>query len=170
LLAAACGGGSDRAASPEERERPKQTAKRISLTETDMGIPRWKLDADQVASYSGRQAVYAENVHVDFFDEEGLQVSVLTSREGRLDSGTNNMTAIGDVVVRNTDGYTLETDSLRWVSNERLVRTEAFVRLTRGEDVLTGYGLVSDPGLEHFEIQRRVSGRTGNVEEPLEGR
>ena len=169
LFAAACGGSDEPAAPPEEHERPRQSAKRITVTETDAGIPRWTLEADQVATYAGRQVTFAENVHVDFFDEEGRQVSVLTSKQGRLDNATNNMTAIGDVVVRNTDGYTLESDSLRWLSNERLVRTDAFVKLTRGEDVLTGYGLVSDPSLERFEIRERVSGRAKS-EGPIEER
>lgn len=137
------------------------------LTETDLGVPRWTLEADQVASYRERRVVYAENVHVDFFDKKGRHVSTLTSREGRLDTAENDMTAIGEVVVRNADGYTLESDSLRWINRQEKIRTDAFVRLTRGTDVLTGYGLVSDPALEHFEILERVSGRSQR-EAPIE--
>ena len=167
-LAAACGREADQAAAPDDRERPRQTAKKIVLTETDLGVPRWTLEADQVASYQQRRVVFAENVHVDFFDEFGKHVSTLTSKEGRLDTAENDMTAIGDVVVRNVEGYTLETDSLRWLSREEKIRTDAFVRMTHEGDVLTGYGLVSDPALEHFEIRERVSGRSER-EMPVEG-
>jgi LPS export ABC transporter protein LptC len=164
-----CGDLADKPATSGGNDRPRQAAKRIEMTETHMGVRRWTLQADQVASYSGRSTTHAENVHVDFFDDDGAPASVLTSRTGRIDRATNDMVAVGDVVVTNVQGYVLETDSLRWSNAERLIRTEAFVRMTRGDDVLTGYGLVSDPEMDRFEILERVSGRSRGREEPVAG-
>jgi hypothetical protein len=50
----------------------------------------------------------------------------------------------------------METDSLRWLNSARKIVSDAFVRVTRKEDVVTGYGFESDANLDHFHITREV--------------
>jgi hypothetical protein len=51
---------------------------------------------------------------------------------------------------------TLETDSLRWQNARGKIVSDAFVRVTRNGDVVTGYGFESDATLEHFHLAREV--------------
>jgi len=60
-------------------------------------------------------------------------------------------------VVEN-DTAKLETHSLRWDPNTRLITTEDFVKFRRGKDVLTGYGMRADNRLENVKILRDVKG------------
>ncbi|MCI0532365.1 MAG: LPS export ABC transporter periplasmic protein LptC, partial [candidate division Zixibacteria bacterium] len=61
------------------------------------------------------------------------------------------------------------TKSLRWDPSLNLILTDDFVKVTRGKDIVTGYGLESDPELKHITIKKNVSGeiRDINAEEPI---
>jgi LPS export ABC transporter protein LptC len=95
-------------------------------------------------------------VAVDFFDEHGQKYSHLTARSGIVRRPSNDMEANGQVVVTTTDGVRIETDRLRFLNRERRIDSDAFVRLTRHCDVVTGVGFTSDPSLEHFSLKHEV--------------
>jgi hypothetical protein len=60
------------------------------------------------------------------------------------------------VVVTSREGYRLETESLVWIDALEEIHTEDFVRFTKGNDVLTGFGFRSEPELRNVEILRDV--------------
>ena len=86
LLGGAAGCGTNRAASPSAAsgEMPDQEVSDFVLTETDQGMPVWKLYARYAATYNARNVIVARTVRVDFFDEQGAQSSELTAREGEI--------------------------------------------------------------------------------------
>ena len=73
-----------------------------------------------------------------------------------MDQRTNNLTAIGRVRIVTETGVHMETDSLRWVNSTQKIVSDAFVRVTRKEDVVTGYGFESDANLDRFHLKHEV--------------
>jgi LPS export ABC transporter protein LptC len=100
--------------------------------------------------------VDARTVRIDFFDREGKKNSTLTADQGIVFQRTNDLEARGKVRVTTESGVTLETDSLRWQNARGKIVSDAFVRVTRNGDVVTGYGFESDATLEHFHLAREV--------------
>jgi LPS export ABC transporter protein LptC len=80
--------------------------------------------------------------------------SVLKADYGKLNRGSADMEAVGNVVVTSADGVILETETLRWESELRKILSEDSVRIIRDEDVLTGWGFRGDPDLGSFRILR----------------
>jgi LPS export ABC transporter protein LptC len=76
----------------------------------------------------------------------------MTADEGVLEKDSNNMKAVGHVVVKSASGSTMETPALEWNQAAQTIRTEEVVRLVQRGNVMTGKGLVSDPGLDHVTI------------------
>jgi hypothetical protein len=73
---------------------------------------------------------------------------------------TNDVVALGNVVVISDSGITLRSDSLRWDSRRQKVLTEAFVTIARANgETLRGFGFESDPNLKHLSI-KKASGVT----------
>jgi LPS export ABC transporter protein LptC len=140
------------------RELPDQEVSDFAVSETVEGRPEWKLYARYAATYSARNLVVARTVRIDFFDEQARRSSILTAREGEMHQRTRNMTARGNVVLQTTEGTRLSTEELRFLNRENLivVPEDRLVRVQRGQDVLTGYGFESDPGLERYEFKRSV--------------
>ncbi len=76
----------------------------------------------------------------------------------------NEFSVWGDVVVEN-DTARLDTQSLRWNPDTRQITTDDFVKLRRGKDVLTGYGMKADNRLQNVQILRDVKGEFTDVPE-----
>ncbi|HEY5133253.1 MAG TPA: LPS export ABC transporter periplasmic protein LptC [Candidatus Krumholzibacteriaceae bacterium] len=137
---------------------PDQEFNDFTTAESDSGLVKWMLKAPVARVYNARRLLVTDTPHIEFFDKQGSLASVLTSDKGEYNQVTHDLTALGKVVVTSQEGYVLETESLVWVNGSGEIHSEDFVKFTRGNDVLTGYGLRADTGLRDVEIQRNVKG------------
>lgn len=157
-LACACGcrGKTAVPAGGQEVQVPDQEARDFTLTESSEGRRIWTLWASYAAMFNDRSLVDARTVKIDFFNRDGEKYSTLVAEEGRVHQRTNDLEARGNVRVTTENGITMETDSLRWINKTGRIVSDAFVKVTRKHDVVTGYGFESDASLEHFHIAREV--------------
>jgi len=135
---------------------PDQEARDFTLTETSEGKKNWTLWASYAAMYNDRNLVDARTIQIEFFDSKGKRNSTLTADQGLVDQRTNNLDAVGRVRIVTETGVHMETDSLRWMNNTQKIVSDAFVKVTRSQDVVTGYGFESDANLDHFHLKREV--------------
>ena len=124
--------------------------------ESDSGMVQWKLTAPRANRYNKERLVMLENPVIEFFDKEGKRQTTLISDAGEYSEETRDMLAFGNVQVESVDGDVLETDSLFWNNELDKIFSNSFVKLTRGRDVITGYGLECDPNLNSVDIKRDV--------------
>src|SRR5687768_15118796 len=156
LLAVGCGREDEAGPHVPVPDLPSQEVRNFVLQETDVGRPDWVLRARYAASYSRRGIIRARDVSIDFYDRDGKKYSHLVADEGTVQQPGNDMEARGHVVVTTTEGVRVETSSLRYLNRQRRIVSDAFVRLTRNGDVVSGIGFESDPSLEHFTLKREV--------------
>ena len=135
---------------------PDQEARDFTLTETSEGTKNWTLWASYAAMYNAKNLVDAKTIQIEFFDSKGKRYSTLVADQGLVDQRTNNLEAIGRVRIVTETGVHMETDSLHWINNTQKIISDSFVKVTRKDDVVTGYGFESDPNLEHFHLKREV--------------
>lgn len=148
-------GGCDRGTSQEASERellPDQEIDGFSLTQTADGRKLWTLSADHALIYEQADRVEMLKVHLDFFDRDGEVRSTMTSSQGNLLRRTNDMEALGNVVVTARDGTRLDTERLTWDERAGKIRSDRFVRVTKDKDVMTGVGLEADPDLTNVRV------------------
>ena len=62
-------------------------------------------------------------------------------------------------MVTTENGTRIETESLRYLTSSKQIVSDELVTVTRGRDVLSGIGFVSDPSLEQFEFKKQVKAR-----------
>lgn len=130
----------------------------VRVTESVLGLPTWILEADEATHDDETEITNLSVLRVTFFDEAGDTTSVLTADEGEADRRTRHLIARRNVVVRTQEGHVLETEVLEWDNGRQKIFSEEPVRITEGRNVYTGIGLVSDPSLRDFEIQRDFRG------------
>ena len=135
---------------------PDQEARDFTLTETSEGKKNWTLWASYAAMYNDRNLVDARTIRIEFFDTNGTRYSTLVADQGLVDQRTNNLEAVGKVRIVTETGVRMDTDSLRWINSTQKIVSDSFVRVTRKQDVVTGYGFESDPNLDHFHLKREV--------------
>ena len=100
----------------------------------------------------------AYELDVDFHDSSGAVTSNLIADSGVIREKDDRMEVFGKVVVLTQDSTRLDTDFLRWNPKKHKIESEAFVRFTRHEDVMTGWGMEADPDLGRLKILSQVSG------------
>ncbi|PWB74040.1 LPS export ABC transporter periplasmic protein LptC [candidate division GN15 bacterium] len=104
-----------------------------------------------------RQTVYG-HVLIKSYDAGGKVTATATGDSAVVTEGTNHMQLYGQVVVESEGTRKLETDYLHWNPDINKFQTDAFVRFTQGNSVITGWGAEADRTLKRFKILNKVSG------------
>src|SRR5262249_52911136 len=71
---------------------------------------------------------------------------------------TRDMTARGNVVILNSDGTRMSTQSLHFLNREQKITSDELVRVEQKGNVLQGVGFESDPNLKHYQFRTQVTG------------
>lgn len=110
------------------------------------------LQAPRLVIYEQAGLTIADSsFQLDLFNIKGEHTSVLTADSGVV-KGEDTLIAIGNVVVISDSGVVIETERLFWDKANQLVRSDTAVKLTTETDTLYGDGLISDDGLNNWEI------------------
>jgi len=157
ILIFACADIEDNSQRSEQESFPNSILENANITLTTEGRKEVVIFADTLFVYDQKDSTTAVNVKIDFFDEHGNYNSTLTSKEGLVRQQRQEFSVWGDVIVEN-DTTRLETESLQWNPDLRLITTDDFVKVTRGEDIVTGYGMEADSRLENIRILNDVKG------------
>jgi len=132
---------------------PQQESWDSHIVISDSGLVRAVIDAGYLSVYEGSQQTHMSNgVVVHFFDIDGKQTSVMTSKEAIVDENTNNLEAIGNVLVVSDDSTKLRTEHLYWDNSRQLVHTPEFVQINSPKEKLQGHGFESDQSLRNYKI------------------
>ncbi len=137
---------------------PAQESWNSTVTFFDSGTVRAILKAGHISAYeNSKQTLLDSGVHLDFFDEHGVHSSVLTSESGKADENSNNLEAIGNVVVTSDSGVVVRTQHMYWDNTRQKIYSDDFVRITSPKETLQGTGFESDQNLHNYRIFK-VSG------------
>lgn len=158
-LVSGCSGGGDDEAQTRKLDLPDEVITDFVTEESDSGRVQWRLSAPSASRFARRKVFVMASPKVEFYDELGNLQSTLTADSGQYYDTSHDMLAYGDVIVVTVDGDRLETDSLRYLNEEDKIVNNCFNRLTRGNDLITGYGLECDHNLSSVDIKRDVEGR-----------
>jgi len=157
-LVGGCGERHELTPSSHSGVLPDEEVQDFAITETDAGTVEWKLYAQKAQMFDVKNLITAYGVRVNFFDEKGKQSSQLTAREGDINQVSRDMTARGNVVILNSDGTRMSTQSLRFLNREQKIVSDELVRVEQKGNVLQGVGFESDPNLKHYQFRTQVTG------------
>ena len=124
-----------------------------------------EIHAERLLKFEARDSTMAYVLDVDFFDSAGQVSTHLVGDSGVIREMTNQLNVFGNVVVTTADSSRLETDYLYWNTFKDKIETDAFVRITKKDDIITGWGMEADPDLTRIKILNRVSGTMHDTEE-----
>ncbi|GAB4313621.1 MAG: hypothetical protein Kow0074_00230 [Candidatus Zixiibacteriota bacterium] len=118
-----------------------------------------RIKSGRIVSWADQDSSWSFDMHVDFYDSTGAHTSTLQADSALIRELKRRLEVFGNVEVITDAGTTLESEHLAWDDSNRLISTDSFVVVTRGDDVMSGYGFRSDPELERIVFRRQVSGR-----------
>lgn len=156
LLFLACGNETSQDSPISEQGTADEVFTDFTTQESDSGMVKWRLTAPKASKFTVKELVLLDTPTILFFDDDGALQTTLTSKYGELYNDSRDMLAYGDVVVVSENGDVLEADSLYWRDADEKIVSNTFVKLRRGNDLLTGIGLECDYNLSSVNIKKNV--------------
>ncbi|MGH7530067.1 MAG: LPS export ABC transporter periplasmic protein LptC [Gemmatimonadales bacterium] len=121
---------------------------------TESGVQRARVRADTAYFFTPTQRAELRNVHVTFYDAQGVATSTLTAREGTHYWRTGDMEARGNVVVvRNKDGGTMRTAVMTYDQRRNEVSSDSAFVFDAPDRHIEGRGFTSDPEFKNITAQ-----------------
>lgn len=116
----------------------------------------WELRAKAGEVLSAQKQTRLTGVEVDFFDDQGKNMHLI-SDSGLRDDQTNNLLATGNVQANAIrKGITLKTTELRYHAATGKITSDQHVIIEQGRLVTEGDGLESDLSLEKAKVLRNI--------------
>lgn len=119
---------------------------------TEQGVKKALLTAEQLYFYNQTGKVFGDTVQVEFYDETGAFVSLLTAQTGEMNQSSRRMIARGNVFVRGRDS-TIKTEELYYDPQDNRIYSEVETEINQRGNVIRGRGVESDPALKEVRIQ-----------------
>ena len=146
-------------AETSEKEAPTQESWDSTVVLSVRGQNRAKVWAGHILKFEeSRMIKMDENIRVDFFDDDGARVSVLTAEGGEVNEESQDLTALGGVLVLSEGGSRLTTERLKWDNVRQKIISDTLVTIQSGDEEVTGIGFESDADLEHWRIKENITG------------
>ncbi len=121
--------------------------------------------SEKIMKFEGKDSTAAYKLDIDILDSAGNVSTHVVGDSGFIRETQGFVNIFGNVVAITDDSTVLETEYLWWDSNTDRIKTDAFVRITRGEEVdVAGWGLDADNRLKDFKILSQVSGHINDAE------
>lgn len=136
-------------------ELPAQESWNSKVIFTDSGRTSAIMHVGHVRMYTTAQETLIDSgLKVDFYNEEEIKTSTLTSDRGKVDDRTKDLYAFDNVIAADDSGTTLKTEKLMWRNHDRKIVTDQFVTIKTPTEVIKGYGFESDQTLKNYIIYR----------------
>ena len=136
---------------------PDMTATDIEMLYSERGMVHIRLTgAKMIRKNIENEPIieFPEGFQVSFYDTSFTVTSRISGDYGISFEKKKLMEARHNVVVENMEtGEKLYTEQLFWDQNKEKIYTEKFVRITRGEEVITADGLISDQEFTTMEFR-----------------
>jgi LPS export ABC transporter protein LptC len=142
--------------------KPMAVQKNINYQYSDSAYKRLEIRAPEVQDFSHAESPYMEfpaGIDVVFFDKFGHQESKLRANYARRLIAEQQWIARGKVEVMNSKGEQLTTEHLIWDIKTETIRSDVFVRIISGDEVIMGEGFEADQNFTSYKLLKNVSGK-----------
>jgi LPS export ABC transporter protein LptC len=118
----------------------------------------WELDADDAVFTQKGEEIKLNHPVVVFYKNNEFD-SRLEALQGFFNKRTRDFTVIGNVEVMNRDSVFLESDSLVWKEEEKILETESLVHVSNDSYEMWGEGMETDVSLNRIHLKKNVRGK-----------
>ncbi len=141
---------------------PVQVVDSMVAVQSENGRLKMRMEAPVMERYSRNDENlsyedFPRGMNVFGYNEEGLLETEISSDGARHTTKQNDekWDAYGNVVVMNyIKGEKIETDTLHWDRERKIIYTDCYVKLSSPQGFMQGYGLRSDEMARNAELLR----------------
>ena len=140
-----------------ESEEPDATltVNKIQQTATRDGKKEWSLEASSGHYLDKTRQLLLKDVKVTFFLKDKSEI-ILKADQGTLNTDTSNIEVSGNVILKNNE-YSLLTENLSYVHDQRVLYSKAPVRISGASAELVAESLSFDLDAKRLTLEGGVA-------------
>ncbi len=140
------------------QETPQVKLQDIHLVEMDGNRRMWEADADQIEVFEEKKMTRISKLQKQIRMILYMDDDVLTcyTDEAEINDETKRIDLLGNLTAQSQQGTTLKTDFVQWFPQERKLRTDKPVTVTRQGLLVQGLGMEADLALEDVKILSNI--------------
>ena len=122
---------------------------------SDSGVTKYKVEAATWLLFGKASEpywYYPDGAYVEKFDSTLNVEASIKADTAYYYERKNLWEAIGNVDISNLKGERFQTSQLFWDEKKKIIYSDSFIRITKGESVNTGIGFVSNDDMSEYEI------------------
>jgi len=157
ILIASCEKRPDNIPKSEVLNLPSSATSDLETILTDSGLVQLIMTTPLVEQYENIEKPYSEfrmGIKVFFFDGTRDTMAMVTSRYAKYVTADKLWELKDSVIVLDDKKVKLETELLYWSQEKDLIYTDRFVKLTDGDEIMTGLGFESDSHLKKKVVKK----------------
>ena len=132
----------------------------VQFEQSKNGAREWLLTASRLYSKENDPEMQLEDVEGLFFGPAGDDEKTrIRSQKARYNTGTKGIILQGEVVIRDGQGYEMQTDSLEYFAAEKKIRTTTAVKIRGNNIEVSGNKLLYDTATGNYRLEGDVSCR-----------
>lgn len=142
-------------------DAPTQVVLDMDAAQTENGKVQMRLKAARMERYEDgkdcSREIFPEGFRVLAYNEDGLLETRIVSDQAlhTMDGDKEQWSAYGNVVINNyIKGEKIETDTLYWDREKKMIYTDCYVRLSSPQGFMQGYGMESDERARNAQLLR----------------
>ena len=144
---------------PMENLPPQGVAMQLSNVHYEQidqhGNKEWALDAQSAQVFNEEKKIVLKKLDVIFYSAKG-EGFTLVADQGELYTDSKDVAVSGNVVTTTDQGFQIESDSLKYSSQDRTISTTDKVTLRGNNMVMKGTGMIIDVEKETLSILEEV--------------
>jgi LPS export ABC transporter protein LptC len=134
-------------------ELPTQESWNSTIVFSDSGKTKAILKTGHLRVFDQLQeTLFDQGLKVDFYDDNMVKTSTITSKKGKVNDATKDLYAIDSVIAVNDSGTVLKTQELMFRNSDQKIVSDKFVTIVSPKETIQGYGFESDRSLRNYVI------------------
>ena len=129
---------------------------RVKYTETREGIKEWELEAASVRYFEDENTLFFEQVKATFFGKN-QETYVLVGKRGKINTQTKALEVFDGVKLDSSDGYQMQTQSLKYQAERRELMTSDPVEMSGPQLRVQGTGLIVELNRQRMKVLKKVT-------------
>ena len=156
LLLASCDLSSDRERKIyTQDDTAVEVGRDVEILYSDSAVVRVRVTGAVLHNFTEREdprQEFPEGVRIEFLEPDLSVKSTITAKTAVRQQEKGRITARDSVVLLTNKQEKLETEELIWDERTAKVSTEKFVKVTKPDEVIYGYGLEAEQDFSYWKI------------------
>ncbi|MDR1942426.1 MAG: LPS export ABC transporter periplasmic protein LptC [Endomicrobium sp.] len=154
FAAAGSGCKTEKTVIEETPPMPEQAIEKFTVTETESGKLKMILESQSAVINEDNKTANLKLPRVKFY-RDGLYASTLVSESADVNLETYDISGHGKCTVETANNEYLQTTDLNYNAKDEMIYSVNDVKMTRGNETITGKGFETDVKLDKVVIKKQ---------------